>query len=156
MIVGPIATPAAGVLIRSAQSLSLELQWFGTVRGRVGWTCGERGDWLFYGTGGLAYGRVAGTAAFDRLTVPATPLSWGSETRFGWTAGAGLERAFGPWAVGLEYLYYDLGRTSIATEDHPNNLFGRFGSVFTVDPWIHGHIVRAKLSYRLGAPRPAP
>ncbi len=79
-----------------------DLDSFGTLRGRVGYAFGMRGDWLAYVTGGLAVGDVH---AWDSLT----PAS-GSKFRAGWTAGAGVEKAFAQhWTVKLEYLYMDLG-----------------------------------------------
>jgi outer membrane immunogenic protein len=143
-----------------AEGLSLELKWFGTVRGRVGYTFGENGDWLFYGTGGLAYGRVTTSMNFDRVSPPSTPLLAGSasEWRIGWTAGAGLERAYGAWVLGLEYLYYDLGRTSVTTGGSlASGVFaGQDLGTFVLEPRVHGHIVRGRLSYRLGNPPPPP
>ncbi|WP_249153093.1 outer membrane protein [Bradyrhizobium sp. AUGA SZCCT0240] len=77
-----------------------KLDWFGTVRGRVGFVPTERV--LLYATGGLAYGHLLASA-------PLIPLSWGS-TRAGWTVGAGAEAAIDRnWSVKLEYLYMDLG-----------------------------------------------
>ena len=72
--------------------------WFGTIRGRIGYAFGR---WLPYFTGGGAFGDVKMTAN--------TGLSE-TETRFGWTVGAGVEYAFlSPWTAKLEYLYSDLG-----------------------------------------------
>lgn len=39
--------------------------WFGTVRGRLGYIWN---NWLFYGTGGLAYGRLKYSAAGAGIT----------------------------------------------------------------------------------------
>ena len=76
---------------------------FGTVRGRIGAAVGSTGNWLLYGTGGLAVGEVH---AWDALT----PAS-GSAFRTGWTAGAGVETAFARnWSAKVEYLYVDLGK----------------------------------------------
>ncbi len=95
-------TPATGIAYED------KLEWFGTVRGRIGYAMGDMGTWLPYITGGLAYGQgningsgsTAGTAvAFNTTT-----------TYVGWTAGAGLEWAFAPkWSAKIEYLYMDLG-----------------------------------------------
>ena len=76
-----------------------QLDWFGTVRGRVGRAFDR---WLPYLTGGYAFGHL-----YADLGVPATSASG---TKSGWTAGAGIEYAFaGPhWSAKLEYLYVDL------------------------------------------------
>ena len=71
--------------------------WFGTLRGRVGYSFGNV---LVYGTGGLAFGglrseRVGGLSE--------------SRTTAGWTAGVGAEYGFAPnWTAKVEYLYVDL------------------------------------------------
>lgn len=74
------------------------LQSLGTLRGRVGTTFN---DWMIYGTGGWAFGRISG---FD------VAKSSGDAMYSGWTIGAGLEKRFAPqWSFKLEYLYTDLG-----------------------------------------------
>jgi outer membrane immunogenic protein len=80
--------------------------WFATARGRIGYAFDR---WMPFITGGAAFG-----------DVKMTPVGFGSETdtRFGWTAGGGLEYAFqGAWSAKVEYLYADLGKAncSVAT-----------------------------------------
>src|SRR5260370_32940258 len=53
----------------ATNSVSEKLAFLGTVRGRLGWAAGT---WLFYGSGGVAYGNVNSTVSFD---VPANPLA---------------------------------------------------------------------------------
>ena len=84
--------------------------WFGTVRGRIGFT-----PWcrlLVYGTGGLAYGDVhyaADSVYFPGGATFTHPASF-DRTNVGWTAGGGLEYALTRhWSIKAEYLYYDLG-----------------------------------------------
>lgn len=92
-------------------NMNQKLEWFGTVRGRVGVLATP--DVLLYATGGLAYGQVnvdgtvTGNGAVGNTTVV---LSGISSTRAGWTAGAGVEGHIGGnWTAKLEYLYMDLG-----------------------------------------------
>jgi outer membrane immunogenic protein len=83
-----------------------KLDSLGTLRGRIGHTAGAAGNWLIYGTGGLAVGDVHG---WDSL-FPAS----GTEFRAGWTVGAGIETSFAPhWTAKLEYLYVDLGKSHV-------------------------------------------
>jgi opacity protein-like surface antigen len=97
------------------------LQYIGTVRGRLGWLATP--TLLLYGTGGLAYGGVT-LNTYTQVTndyysaEPGfgahLPPSFGgvnfSNTQVGWTAGGGLEWMFFPnWSAKVEYLYYDLG-----------------------------------------------
>jgi outer membrane immunogenic protein len=86
-----------------------DIDWFGTARLRVGFlpTC----RLLLYGTGGLAYGDVNFSADTNYVNS-AFPAS-ASETKVGWTAGAGAEFALTRrWSVKVEYLYFDLGDES--------------------------------------------
>jgi outer membrane immunogenic protein len=118
-----------------------KLDWFGTVRGRIGLASGPV---LGYVTGGFAYGGVK-TSVNESLPGPGGQASAGiSDTRTGWTLGSGVEAALGGnWTGKLEYLYVDLGTESGALP-------------FTVLPGqsissdIREHIFRAGLNYRIG------
>ena len=90
-----------------------ELDWFGTVRARSGFTFTP--ELLLYVTGGLAYGGLS-----DRASVRDAGGTGGgfigiysdaaSGTRIGWTAGGGGELALPhDWSLKAEYLYVDLG-----------------------------------------------
>jgi outer membrane immunogenic protein len=86
--------------------------WFGTTRGRLGFAPGG-GNWLLYGTGGVAYGDVNSSLT---LTTPlGTATVSNSSTRVGWAAGGGVEYMFLPrWSFKAEYLYMDLGTEDFA------------------------------------------
>ena len=101
---------------------SSRVNWYGTVRGRLGFLFTP--TLLVYGTGGLAYGGVNTTVNHNTLMVSFPLTSQGlapgsasfSDTRVGWTAGGGLEWMFMPnWSAKVEYLYTDLGTTSLST-----------------------------------------
>ena len=82
-------------------------QWFGTVRGRIGFVPMCR--LMIYATGGLAYGNVDYSANTNFDNGITYPVSF-SKTKAGWTVGGGLEYALSNhWSVRAEYLYYDLG-----------------------------------------------
>lgn len=95
-----------------------------TVRGRAGLATSDNG-WLFYATGGAAWGDFDYTrAGFDGH----------SETQFGWVAGGGIERALtARLSARLEYLYYDFDSISTSslgfgpTEVDPSMQTVRFG-----------------------------
>ncbi len=78
-----------------------DLDWFGTVRGRLGWLTG--GDWMPYVTGGLAFGhgtRNTSSGGGDTATA----------THTGWVAGIGVERMLPMnWSAKIEYQYIDFG-----------------------------------------------
>lgn len=88
-----------------------KIDWFGTVRGRIGFVPTER--LLIYATGGLAYGEVKTNIVNSEAFSTGLSRLWlgsNSDVRVGWTAGAGLEYAFtGNWTLRGEYLYVDLG-----------------------------------------------
>ena len=92
-------------------SVNFDANWFGTLRGRIGFAADNM---LFYGTGGLAYGHMDASADAE---VKLSGLLDGkynvegsnSSTNWGWTAGAGMEYGIDKWSLGVEYLYVDLG-----------------------------------------------
>lgn len=91
-----------------ATSYTDKLDWFGTVRGRVGYAMGATGNWLPYLTGGWAYGNgeISGTTVSGAVITPFSA----SEDYSGWTVGGGLEWAFmDHWSAKAEYLYIDFG-----------------------------------------------
>jgi outer membrane immunogenic protein len=137
--------PGTAIITPVAQSASEDLHWFGTVRARLGWL--PLPQWLLYATGGLAYGSV-----HDSASLIATPAIAGtfvgseSQTRVGWTAGAGTEFPiiFPNLTFKAEYLYMDLGKSTVTLLD-PVNFPGDFIN------YIFPHrvsIVRAGLNYR--------
>jgi len=133
------SSSVCGPLTALPHPCGTSLDALGTFRGRLGWAAGANGNWLLYGTGGLAIGKVHG---WDSLT-PASGDVW----RQGWTVGAGVETAFAPrWTAKLEYLYVDLGD----------------GQVFNVVPGVpesvslRASIIRAGINYRFGEAAVAP
>jgi len=107
---GQNASNALAIASIPTASIAYEdkLDWFGTVRGRIGYAVGDQGRWLPYITGGLAYGesKISGTGAAGGLPVAFSQTN----TNVGWTVGAGLEWAFwDKWSAKIEYLYMDLG-----------------------------------------------
>jgi len=84
--------------------------WLGTARGRLGYAAGQS---LFYGTGGVAFGRVHDTY-FNEINTSSSGYFSTVGTRTGWTAGAGWEYALAQnWTVKLEYLHVDLGNSKL-------------------------------------------
>lgn len=101
-------------------TISRKLDWFGTLRGRLGTTAIDP-RLLVYVTGGLAFGKVEGTANTDFRPVGTEqyPASV-SDTKTGWVIGGGAEWAFlNNWSVKAEYLFVDLGNTSVTAAPVP-------------------------------------
>ena len=167
------AAPLAGIIADfsyvSVPTATRSLDYLGTVRGRLGWLFTP--TLLVYGTGGLAYGGVTANASYFTSVVGPIPIgidpSFGaasfSDTRVGWTAGAGLEWMFWPnWSAKVEYLYYDLGRVTYSPSRlsmHPASACGAItGSrlVSQVSTRFNGNIVRAGVNYHFNWGAPAP
>jgi outer membrane immunogenic protein len=88
-----------------------KLDWFGTLRGRVGLLVTP--TIVAYGTGGLAYGEVKTDGTITGQTgggVTTSSTFSNSTTKVGWVVGAGVEgRIMGNWTGKVEYIYMDLG-----------------------------------------------
>jgi outer membrane immunogenic protein len=99
--------------------------WFGTVRGRAGYSFGSI---LLYATAGLAFGELRG----DTLGLSE------SHTNAGWTAGLGAEFRFNPywnhWSAKVEYLFIDLNDSNFTITGFQNG--------------YHFGLVRAGVNYR--------
>ena len=86
------------------------IDYFGTVRGRIGYATGNL---LIYGTGGFAYGNVITKIRLANLDF--TNSLRNDETEAGYAVGGGLEYVFAPgWSAKLEYQYVDLGAQSLS------------------------------------------
>jgi outer membrane immunogenic protein len=123
---GPTGCFVNGPLnLTAATSYDAQIDWFGTVRARLGYLIADQV--LLYGTGGLAYGRVglsgatnvsgsvvAGGGIGSPPVTPGANAFSESKTNTGWTAGAGIEGRVAywlppGWTWKVEYLYVDLG-----------------------------------------------
>jgi opacity protein-like surface antigen len=142
-LVGVVADPS--VLASFEQSQKLE--WFGTLRGRLG--AAVTPGALAYVTGGLAVGEVmtAGTLlGFDGAGNPINSIISQHKTKAGWTAGVGIEaQLIGNWTGKLEYLYMDLGSIGTGPTVAPNanaTVAAAFNSRIT------DNIVRAGINYK--------
>lgn len=132
----------------SSANTSAEVDWYGTVRGRLGWTSGPV---LLYGTGGLAYGRVELNSSFSSPVGPRFLNSQTSDVKAGWVAGAGIEYMWRPNVIlNLGYQYVDLGTVSVA------GVNTAFGGLLTQSATAHAHfsVVTVGLSWRFGDTAP--
>jgi opacity protein-like surface antigen len=90
----------------------------GTVTGRVGYATGPLGRTLLYAKGGGAWlsEQIDITANMPVYTGLATPTASLDGSRWGWTAGAGIEQALAPaWSVKMEYDYAGFGNVDAPT-----------------------------------------
>jgi iron complex outermembrane receptor protein len=153
---GAICNPGIGDVAPAAAALdrAQKLDWFATVRGRLGAIVTP--DTLMYLTGGLAVAeiRTAGTVAGFSSSVDengnliATPVGLGfydHRTKAGWTAGAGFETHLSGNLTGkVEYLYLDFGRVSTASTNPLNST----PLAVSLDSRVTDHIVRVGLNYK--------
>ena len=121
------------------------LEWFATLRGRVGATLTP--DAVVYVTAGAAVGgfNTAGNvAAFDANGVPATSAFSSISIKPGWTVGAGIEEHIaGNWTGKIEYLYVDFGSISASSNNQLNiTLVNTFNSRIT------DNVVRVGVNYK--------
>ena len=89
-----------------------------SISARVGYTWDR---WLLYAKGGAAWASDR-YSAFDAQGIYDFE---GLETRFGWTAGAGIEWAFwNDWSIKLEYDYYGFATRGVTFIDNVSGTVG--------------------------------
>jgi outer membrane immunogenic protein len=143
---GTTIHPAVLLADRHAENLT-EVDWIVTLTGRLGIAAGPV---LYYLKGGAAWADFAvRNHSIQTSTGFIGQTTSGSETRFGWTIGGGIEYALGGnWSVKGEYNYLDFG-TEQVTRSGTNFLTGL--PVTTVnDNDTHLHVVKFGINYRFG------
>jgi len=130
-------------------SYDQRLDWFSTVRGRVGLITGPT---VAYVTAGYAYANVRDSVT--ETVAGGAPATFTSDRgRSGYVIGSGVEAALGGnWTGKIEYLYLDLGKRTDA--------FTLQAVPQTLETRTRENIFRVGLNYRMGgngalAPRPA-
>ena len=136
-----------------------KLNWLATARGRVGWA---DNCFLWYVTGGAAWGRIESNYAFVANqaigggTLSTAPFAASFSTvKTGWTVGGGVETTLGwlgmsdRWSSKFEYLYVDLGSI---TNTFAVPVTGAVAAAHTVTSSsdIREHVVRFGVNYRFG------
>src|SRR5262249_47513982 len=115
-----------------------QIDWFGTVRGRIGYLWGN-GEVMSYLTGGLAYGEVkingtntvSGAVSAETATFSLSQAFGKSHVNTCWVEGYGTEGVIDFWGARnctwkIEGLYMDLGHldTSGVTTGANNSVLG--------------------------------
>lgn len=119
-----------------------KLEWFGTTRPRFGVLATP--NLLLYGTAGVAYGQVKDSATISVVGVGSSTATF-KDVKAGWTAGGGLEGAFGGgWSAKVEYLYLELGKTE------QTFVTPALGVIATQTRRTTDNIVRVGLNYKWG------
>ena len=145
-----------------AASYQTQIDWFGTVRARLGYVWGD-GEVMSYLTGGLAYGevKVSGTNTVSGLACAFggcggfsfSQIFGQSHVNTGWVLGYGTEGHLplmpGNWTWKAEALYMDLGTldTRSVTSANSDPTFFSGGQV-TTQSHFTDWILRGGLNYR--------
>lgn len=115
-----------------------------TLRGRLG-IVGDQ--WMGYVTGGWIGADTNVSIVGTCTSFPCgsdSVIASNSEFNSGWTLGGGIEAALSnTWTWKVEYLYYDLGTSSISGRTSG-------GTPFRWSTETDGQLIRAGLNYRFG------
>jgi outer membrane immunogenic protein len=115
-----------------------QLDYFGTVRGRIGYANYRS---LVYFTAGFAYGEVNNRADFSPITGPVFAKD---TTATGYVLGAGFDYKLSPvWSVRAEYQYINFGKNDPEVAGIP---FSAAGGIVRDDAF---HTVRFGVNYHL-------
>jgi outer membrane immunogenic protein len=132
------STQTFGLAAPVTSTFNTDVEWTATLTGRLG-VAFDR--WLVYGKGGVAW---AGDRFSTNRFLPAGTTAEITDTRWGWTAGAGVEYAFAPqWSAKLEYNYMDFGTRSYTFAP---------GVATDIDQQIHA--VKFGINYKFGGGGP--
>ncbi len=124
-----------------------DLDFLGTIRARAGLVFG---DFLIFGTGGLAVGQIDLDATVDVDPDDLTFKRSRSVTKAGYVFGGGIEHAIAHrFSIRAEYLHYDLGTQDIWLIEQTGG--GEAPNDFVKFKYgLSGDIVRAAINYRFG------
>ncbi|TLG77786.1 outer membrane beta-barrel protein [Methylocystis sp. B8] len=139
-VIGPALFPGVPLFVFGGGTIdTARINWFGTVRGRVGITLLSP-QLLLYGTGGFAYGEVQRNGWWNQNSAVQT----------GWTAGGGAEYMFMPnWSAKAEYLYTQISGTG------NGGWWGSWG-LNSPNNRTRFHTIRAGVNYHFNFGSPAP
>ena len=132
------ANGCSGHTVFPAYSGCTNNNWYATVTGRLG-VAFDRS--LIYAKGGVAFADQDQSITFAGVTTTNTP----SNTRTGWTVGAGWEYAlWDNWSAKIEYDFMDFGKESVGFNytANPAGLTERWN----IDEQVH--VVKLGLNYR--------
>jgi outer membrane immunogenic protein len=138
--------------IQYTTTTNVSTDWLFTLRPRIGVAAAP--GVLLYATAGLAVTNLRYAEAFsdNQVGALATQAAAVSQTRAGWTAGAGLEAKLAAnWTGKIEYFYADLGSVSttsrLVTINPANG-----GDTFNQSANLRSNIVRVGVNYHFGGP----
>lgn len=118
----------------------LELSYFGTARGRVGYAVDRA---LVYFTGGFAWGGLKKDVLFPH------DVEWKKDSlATGYTIGGGIEYKLSPaWSVKAEYQYIDLGKSDLSATTAGWPLYSAYYHPIKEDAF---NTIRVGINYQVG------
>lgn len=128
-------------------SFASNLDYLASVRGRLGVAAG---NWLFYGTGGVAFigGGYSGTISDANVVDVAYDTN---EDNVGFVVGGGVETKLTPnWSIGVEGLYYGFDEKNYHAEDTLGKPCNFVNYSVNANGIADVGVVRARLSYHVG------
>jgi outer membrane immunogenic protein len=119
-------------------------RWLVTARGKLGWAWWDKS--MVYATGGAAWAKID-TSEFLVGNQTGTGHQE-SNTRTGWTVGAGWEYALGyGWSIKGEYLYVKFDDYTTFTTPP---FGGAGGNIAPRNTKLYDNIIRAGMNYKIG------
>ena len=139
----PCCAPTAFTVTQTVST-----DWLFTGRGRLGFAAG---NFLLYGTGGLAATNLNYQALFTDTFATAHENAGVEEKRKGWIAGAGVEvRVSHHWSIKGEFLHADFGQVQTTSTNMtaftPPIAFPQ--NPFTHNADLTAHMFRGGLNFR--------
>jgi outer membrane immunogenic protein len=136
----------AGIQAISASETQSKMEYFGTLRARLGFVPAEQ--LMIYATGGVMFASMKNNSFTQYNNAVFDPafryIGSSGSSGVGYVVGAGLEYALtNNWTMKAEYLYYDLGKRSYVGVSTP-------ATAFTVNYSVRnsGNIIRAGVNYK--------
>ncbi|MBV9969654.1 MAG: outer membrane beta-barrel protein, partial [Xanthobacteraceae bacterium] len=144
-----IATCAVPGAACGSVTMTEDVEWLATARGRLGYVIGPG---LAYVTGGAAFAKVGDSANASQVFPVASTFypATANTTKPGWVLGAGYEFLLGPeWTLRAEYLHYGFdGVTTTTGAVLPNPVaVGGLSATYVWSP-LNINLMRLGLDYR--------
>jgi outer membrane immunogenic protein len=144
---GPVLYPCCAPTSFTLNS-NASTSWLATTRGRLGVAVD---NWLFFGTGGVAFTNLNGNFSLSDTFATAAESASLSSTKAGYAVGGGVEAGlWGRWTVKAEYLYVNFGTVSTTSNNltafTPPIAFPANAFTHSID--LKANIARLGLNYR--------
>jgi outer membrane immunogenic protein len=136
----PLTAGVGSVVPGSSLSMSADVKWLSSIRGRVGFIWDNN---LLFFTGGAAWKNSDFSARLVALAPFVSQTNF-NDTQSGWVLGGGIERMLtANWIIGAQYLFYQFGT------EHAAAVFSPGGTVPIAYSWKDNvQVVRANLAYK--------